>query len=153
MADELRTLKEEDISSKLLSSKIFRRHMGWFLVTEGELEEFRKVDAESSDYLTLGVAALAVAIGLFGSSFTITSEHFTLPQLVMFYVVPAFSGIIGLFWTNKGSRGRSAVSTKRETDIARIQRESHVAVETRIIPDSDMLPMPTLMPINSEAKD
>ncbi len=144
MANEWRDLGEEEISTTLLTSQIFRRHMRWFLVNEGELEEFRKVDAESSDYLTFGVAALAVAGGLFGSSFTITGDHFTLPQLVMFYLAPAVSGIIGVIWTNKGYRERSTISTKREADIARIRTESQVAVETtatRIVTDTEIVPL------------
>ena len=138
MPDELPTLNEQEISTKLLTSHILRRHMQWFLVNEAELEEFRKMDSESSDSFTLGVAAITLAVGLFASSFTITTEHFTLPQLVMFYVVPAVSGILGLFYALRGRRGKSAASTKRDSDVSRIRKESQVAIETtatRIVSD------------------
>jgi hypothetical protein len=144
MADELRTLKEEDISTKLLTSQILPRHMDWFFVNEKELKDFETMDSESSQFLTVGIAALAVAVGLFGSSLTLAGA-FTLPQLVMFYLTPGVVGALGILATWKGFADRGKASVKRLEDIARIRRESAVAVETtatRIIGDTDIRPLP-----------
>src|SRR5580704_10442468 len=141
-------LSEDEVTtSRLLTARILRRHMQWFLVNEGELEDFRKMDSGSGDNFTLGIAAITLAVGLFASSLTITSEHFTLPQLVMFYMVPAASGILGLFYASKGRRGKSAAATKRDSDINRIRTESQVAIETtatRMMGDSTNQQVPAV---------
>ncbi len=129
MADELLPFKQEDISTKLVTSQISPRSMLWFLVNEGELEDFEKVDSESSQFLTVGIAAIATAIGLFGSSFTISSA-FTLAQLVAFYLTPGVVGTIGTLSIIKGLVDRSNASQKREKDIKRIKKQSAVTVET-----------------------
>jgi len=124
-------LDEKNFSRDLLQGTIAPRTMRWFLVNDDELEQFKKMDAGSSQNLAFGMLAIGIAASFFISRFTV-SANLTVAQFSLFYLAPAFLGPVGIWMVRRGTSELSGISADRAKHIERIRSQSGVVTRTEV---------------------